>query len=407
MATVGKNNSKSDDPELEKTYYYHLWKQRLGWTRHIVPVRAYHAKTGFFVEAYASIVSAINNIETQVVELKLACLPIEINDTIYASIKDIYPTARDLSLIKDDSLLFLPKSDKFIPKLVINPNKLVFLFKAYKGCSFTLKELEVMLNNKLTTKDTNQLIINGTKHCSIEAKMAQAYNGVANSKVYLVDSSTEKTQDTLGGLYEAYKACTRCELGVKRNERNSSLQATTGRLGDKLWPDISSDSTVDVMIIGEAPGLIEEQTQITFSASSCSGDTLKKVLDVAGFDQNKVYYTNAVLCRPESADKKHQNGKPTEENLISCSTRLKNEIAIVKPKIVLLLGKIAYKSFFGKDPLNVLSSCGWQNEDKTIYYAPHPSFVNRELSFAETDKVNKIKKDYLSHFQAIMQVLKN
>lgn len=403
MAQVSKDDSKPDESALEDVYYYSLWKNRLGWTRHIIPVRAYDARTGFFVEAYASIVSAISDLEKQEIELKLAFLPTQIYDTIFVKITDVYPTARNLTLIKDDEIMAVPQSDKFLPKKKINECKLRKLFDTYKGCKFTLIELENMLNNEI--KDKGELVPDGTKHCSINAEEAPAFSGVGTAKVVLDAVNLTEVHTSFQSLLSDYQGCTRCELGQNRGQRDSSLQVTTGRLGEDTWKDIPEGAKADILIIGEAPGVQEEKSGLAFNASAPAGGVLRKVLDAAGFDQNKCFYTNAVLCRPESLEKKTQNGKPTAEHIKSCNKRLKNEIALVNPKIIVLLGKIGYKSFYGKDPTSVLSSSGWKDDKKTIYFAPHPSFVVRELSFAEVDKTAKIKSDYLAHFKSVKRKL--
>jgi len=399
MAKISNSNNKPDESVLENIYYYHLWKNRLGWTRHIIPVRAFDAGTGFFVEAYASIVSAISDLEEQKIELKLGCLPTQIFDTIFVKITDIYPTARNLSLIKDNKIMISPKSDKFLPFIIIPVTRLNSLFKVYKGCRFTLRELENMLNNPI--KDKSSLVEDGTKHCSIDAEETTAYSGVGSAKVILDAVDLGDVHDSFTSLYEAYSKCVKCELGTRRKERNEGLEITTGRLGANPWMSIVKGATADVMFIGEAPGIQEEKTGIAFTDTSPSGQVLKKVLDASGLEQNKCFYTNAVLCRPYIAEKEGKNGKPEPEHIKACNKRLKNELALLNPKVIVLLGKIAYRAFYGEDPSSILRYSGWKGSDKNIYLAPHPSFVARELSFAEASKTAKIKGDYLNHFKQV------
>ena len=94
-------------------------------------------------------------------------------------------------------------------------------------------------------------------------------------------------------------------------------------------------------------------------------------------------------------------GKPNKDHIKACNTRLKNELAMMKPKIIVLLGKVAYTSFFGVEPPNVLGTLGWIDKGRRIYFVTHPSFVVRELSFAEQSKTADIKLNYLKHFQTI------
>ncbi len=67
----------------------------------------------------------------------------------------------------------------------------------------------------------------------------------------------------------------------------------------------------------------------------------------------------------------------------------------------MLLGRVAYRAFYGKDPKGVLDMLGWLNDKKTIYFAPHPSFVIRELSYASPEQKVDIKNKYLAHFAEI------
>jgi len=339
MAKISENDTKPDEDELADLYYYHLWKQRLGWTRHIIPVRAFDAQTGFFVEAYMSIVSAVSDLKKQTAELKLACLPTEFFDTIHVKLTDIYPTARNLSLIRDDEIIQVEKTQKFLPTKTIGVNKLPKLFKAYKGCKFTLRELECMINDTIPMSEQKELVEAGEKQCSIEAKSATAYSGIGQTQVELEAVDLSEVHETFSALYTAYDGCTKCDLGKDRNCRNASLKITTGRLGGNTWGTIPAGSQADLMIIGEAPGVQEEETGLAFNASAPAGGVLRKVLDAARFDQDTVYYSNAVLCRPESKDKKTQNGKPQVSHIEACNKRLKNEIALIKPKAILLLGQ--------------------------------------------------------------------
>jgi uracil-DNA glycosylase family 4 len=403
MASVSTDDSKPDEDVLDALYYHHLWKNRLGWTRHIIPVRAYDAKTGFFVEAYATIVSAISDLKKQKIELKLAFLPTMIYDTVFVNITHVYPTSRNLTLIKDDEIIVSPKSDKFLPTKKIGVHKLKKLFNTYKDCKFTLKELESMLNNKIPPG--SDLVKDGTKHCSIDAKEAVAFSGTEAAQVVLDSVDLSDVHTTFQALLADFQGCTKCELGTKRVKRGESLQVTTGRLGDKTWGEIPVDAEADIMLIGESPGLQDEERGRMFYGGAPAGDVLKKVITAAGFDENKCFYTSAVLCRPESLENKSQNGKPTVEHIKACNKRLKNEIALAQPKVIVLLGKVGYKAFYGEDPTSVLSSSGWKDEKKTIYFAPHPSFVARELSFAEVDKTAGIKRDYLKHFKSIKKRL--
>lgn len=409
MATVSDKDSGSNEDLLKSYFYYHLWKDRLNWTRHVVPILAYDPSTGFFIESYISVVPLISDIETQEVELKYQFLPINMNDVFQARLVDIYPSSRKLSQMgPDKSLTIFNKFDEFRPKKKIPLHKLPRLFKSFYGNSFTISELESMLNNKITDDVKEKLEQSGEKLCAVTASIEPAYSGLKKEKP--IDSNTElldtsKVRDTIQDLYQDYDNCTSCSLGVERKERSINFNITPGRQGNTPATRLSGVSTNKIVIIGEAPGTQEEASGIAFNPAAPAGGVLDKVLKAAKITTDEYYLTNSVLCRPASKSVKTQNGKPTVDHIQACSTRLKNELAILRPAIIVVLGKIAYRAFFGKDPAKVIGASGWKDENQTIYFAPHPSYVVRELSFADAQATPKIKAQYLKHFLTVKERL--
>ena len=412
MAAVSKKDSSPDDDVLKSYFYYHLWKDRLNWTRHVIPILAYDTATGFFIESYISIVPSITSLEEQQVELKYQFLPTNMYDIFYARIVDIYPSSRLLSVLssEEDSskLEAFNKFSEFKPTKKIPLHKLPRLFKSFPGNSFTISELESMLNNKITDEVKQKLDPSGEKLCPITSYIETSYSGLKEEKPITENREvldTSKVRASLTELYKDYEGCTSCSLGAEREQRSSTLSITPGRQGNIPATNLPSPSTKKILIIGEAPGVQEESSGITFNPSAPAGGVLDKVIKAAKITPDEYYLTNSVLCRPASKSSKTQNGKPTVDHIQACSTRLKNEIAILRPTIIVVLGKIAYRAFFGKDPAKVIGASGWKDEEQTIYFAPHPSYVVRELSFADSQATPKIKSQYLKHFLTVKERL--
>jgi len=115
-----------------------------------------------------------------------------------------------------------------------------------------------------------------------------------------------------------------------------------------------------VMVIGEAPGEQEDIEGAPFVGAA--GEKLTKMLAYAGMSRSDVYITNAVLCRPP------KNRNPRGEELEACKWRLDLQIQLLKPKLIILLGRIAtqqmqdspikgaLKQFF---PENITQKDGW------------------------------------------------
>jgi uracil-DNA glycosylase family 4 len=89
----------------------------------------------------------------------------------------------------------------------------------------------------------------------------------------------------------------------------------------------------------------EEKTGITFFPEAPAGGVLFKVMSAVNISQADCYITNSVLCRPEpDTGANTQNGKPEQEHIAACSSRLKMELLITGAKVVVLLGAYAYSS---------------------------------------------------------------
>lgn len=94
-----------------------------------------------------------------------------------------------------------------------------------------------------------------------------------------------------------------------------------------------------VVCVGEAPGLQESIYGRPFVGKS--GKLLKAVLNHAGVQTEKVFYTNTVLCRPPD------NSDPPKEAIQACSQRLRDEITGRQPSTIIALGNFASKTLLG------------------------------------------------------------
>ncbi|MEM0480688.1 MAG: type-4 uracil-DNA glycosylase [Candidatus Aenigmatarchaeota archaeon] len=116
--------------------------------------------------------------------------------------------------------------------------------------------------------------------------------------------------------------------------KNCSLykQKTNYVVGDG---DINSK----IVFIGEAPGAEEDKQGKPFVGKA--GQYLTKVIkEILGLDRNQVYITNVIKCRPPN------NRDPTEEEIKACSPWLKIQLEIIKPEIIITLGRHSTKWIF-------------------------------------------------------------
>lgn len=94
----------------------------------------------------------------------------------------------------------------------------------------------------------------------------------------------------------------------------------------------------DVMLVGEAPGRKEDEQGRPFVGMA--GKLLDAILEKVGMPRNTVYITNVVKCRPPG------NRDPKPDEIRACLPYLRRQIELVRPKIIVALGRISGKLLF-------------------------------------------------------------
>lgn len=151
--------------------------------------------------------------------------------------------------------------------------------------------------------------------------------------------------------------CKKCKLC---NNRNNIVFGT----GNK---------NARIMFIGEGPGADEDREGIPFVGKA--GKLMNMAFDGIGINREEVYIANIVKCRPPS------NRNPEDDEAASCLDYLRNQVMLVKPKIIVLLGSVALKNILGKE-YGITASRGKWIEKKGILYMPtwHPAALLRDDS---------------------------
>ena len=122
----------------------------------------------------------------------------------------------------------------------------------------------------------------------------------------------------------------------------------------------------DVMFIGEAPGAKEDELGRPFVGAA--GKFLDELIETMGWKRSDVYISNVVKYRPP------ENRDPTPEEKEQCMPWLKLEISIVKPKVIIPLGRHSLGHFFPK--LSISDAHGKPQkltEDVTVFPIYHPA----------------------------------
>ncbi len=155
--------------------------------------------------------------------------------------------------------------------------------------------------------------------------------------------------------------CQKCTLGKTRTK----VVFSGGTPNDKI------------VLIGEAPGYNEDMTGEPFVGRA--GKLLDQILASVGFERNKnIYICNTIKCRPPD------NRDPLPEEKKACREYLDKQLEILKPKIILLCGKVALTSFIDT-PLGISKIRGkWFDGPHGAKMMPifHPSYLLRNPSHA-------------------------
>lgn len=152
-------------------------------------------------------------------------------------------------------------------------------------------------------------------------------------------------------------ACTACQLC---NGRNSVVFGV-------------GNEEADILFVGEGPGEQEDLQGIPFVGAA--GKLLDDMLSIIDLNRNNCYIANVVKCRPP------HNRDPFDEERNACKGYLDNQIALIKPKIIICLGRIAAKAIIHPDYSITREHGRWVYRDglwMTAWY--HPSALLRDLS---------------------------
>lgn len=148
-----------------------------------------------------------------------------------------------------------------------------------------------------------------------------------------------------------------------------------------------------VMLIGEAPGQQETLQRRPFVGKA--GKNLDEFLALAGIDRNQLYVSNTVKFRPTkiSAAGRLVNRPPTKEEIALFLPWLKQEIALVNPRVVVTLGNVPLKALLGaKAVIGDVHGRMLDGENTRIYPMYHPASMiyNPSLKAVYADDIRRL-----------------
>ena len=157
-------------------------------------------------------------------------------------------------------------------------------------------------------------------------------------------------------LESACAACTKCVLAESRHN-------VVFGVGSR---------TADVMFIGEGPGEQEDLKGEPFVGPA--GQLLDDMISIIDLNRENCYIANIVKCRPP------HNRDPQDEEQEACIGYLRNQIALIKPKIIVCLGRISARKIIDPDFRITKDHGSWHLKNgiwMTAIY--HPSALLRDI----------------------------
>lgn len=131
-----------------------------------------------------------------------------------------------------------------------------------------------------------------------------------------------------------------------------------------------------VMVVGEAPGAQEDIEGMPFVGPS--GEFLTEMMERAGIDMNECYVTNVVKCRPKD------NKTPSRKEVKICTEAyMGEELTIVQPEFVLMVGNSALQGLAGKSGITKHRGTLWEARGTKMFATFHPAAVLRNPRYKD------------------------
>ena len=170
----------------------------------------------------------------------------------------------------------------------------------------------------------------------------------------------------LEAIADTIRGCTKCPLWESR---------TLAVPGDGKYMS-------KVMIIGEAPGKEEDETGKPFVGAT--GRFLNHVLEGTGLDRNDFFITNTVKCRPP------KNRTPKKPEIQTCTSNyLFEQIELLNPKLIMLLGGVAAKTVLGIKTIGEARNKVIEKDGRKYIVGYHPA-----VRFYREDLGEKVREDF-------------
>jgi DNA polymerase len=162
-----------------------------------------------------------------------------------------------------------------------------------------------------------------------------------------------------------------------------------------------------IMFVGEAPGADEEDQGEPFVGRA--GQLLNRMIKAMGLERGQVYIGNILNWRPEmprNADGSQTgNRPPTAEEMAYCLPFIRAQIAVIRPRVLVALGKTAVDGLLGADRFKSMGMArgSWHAyADTPLRATYHPSYLLRQEGLTSAS-ARKIKRDAWEDLLQVME----
>jgi DNA polymerase len=186
------------------------------------------------------------------------------------------------------------------------------------------------------------------------------------------------TTEELLELHGRIRACTACPLHVSRTQAVPGYGSVTAR----------------IMAVGEGPGETEDREGKPFVGAA--GKLLTQLLEEVGLNRRDIYITNVIKCRPPA------NRDPEQSEVDACSHFLDEQIAMLQPDVILILGRHALARLLpGTGSITRLHGERVRRGDRVYVPLYHPAAALYNATLLDTlrDDMSRVRR-YLDDVEA-------